>query len=90
MKTFKVYAMPILSFVAFAASASSPSVVKMNALLNEGSCGQDTCSVKVCAVNEKKCSFYVCSAAQSCRKVATVDMTEAEIKAAMKEAEKKN
>jgi hypothetical protein len=71
------------------ASASSVSFVDINAVLNGGSCGQEGCSIKVCSVQVKKCSFYTCSNAKKCKKVRSVDLTVADISAAKREAESK-
>ena len=80
-----------LAFASFAigASASSVSPVEINAVLNGGSCGQEGCSIKVCSVQVKKCSFYTCNNAKKCKKVRSADLTLAEINAAKVEAESK-
>lgn len=78
-----------LASFAAGASASSVSSADINAVLNSGSCGQEGCSIKVCSVQEKKCSLYTCSYIKKCKKIRSVDLTAAEVSAAKREAESK-
>lgn len=44
------------------AAASNPNSgqLRINGILNNGSCGDDSCSVRVCSVEKMICVYYVC------------------------------
>ncbi|MHC1481103.1 hypothetical protein ACYJW8_12675 [Frateuria aurantia] len=64
------------------AVANEVSMGDINAMLNGGGCGKQSCSVHVCDVANKVCVFYVCSYASGCTQVKQTDLDAGDIRRA--------